>query len=284
MNLVLFYRRALRWGVYWILFLGAALGFILFWRRCADGFPAVGWQLPLTALVFILLSGLLRFVSSMVFTNQYDTRRRIGALLIPTGALYLGAVFRQEAMPELFLMMIVVFTTHFVFWFWALELENKPNHSDKIPSDTKSSADEKALANTSDSASSNQDWSSAAEWDSNPDSAEEPDEDWESQFPEDVSQSWTRQKDDSGVDMQTGWFRVIISAGQKNASINAVFSPPFLQTPQTEYEILDGPEMNVSIPVCLPHGVRIDLRLNSRSPMEQQALIRFTAKEKNRDE
>lgn len=258
MNILAFYRLACRWLVYWTLFLGTALAMTLFWRRMAGGFPVLSWQLPLVILIFVCLSALLRGAVSVAFKNDSKTTQRIGLFLIPVELLFLCGVCRAEAMPEFYLSVIIAFLFHYVFWFWGYdEPSAKPSSVAEI-NDAKESAIE-GLGDAEEDLEESEDY-------------------LESLFPSDVCQQWTRQTGAEGEDVQTGWFRVSFAAHQKHASVNAAFCPPFQSVPETELEIIDGAELTASVGVCYPHGARIDLKLSTPSPLEQTALIRFTAK------
>ena len=259
MDIFTFYRRSLRWLVYWTVFLGAILALTLFWRRMAEGFEVKSWQLALVILIFVCLSAVLRAAVSVAFKNESQTCQRIGLFLIPVELLFLCGVCRTEAMPEFYLSVIIAFLFHYVFWFWGYDESSSKSSSSEIKADVK----EIVVEGVGDAQSD----------------LEESEEDYlETLFPSDVCQQWTRQIGESGEDVQTGWFRVSFAAHQKHATVNAAFCPPFQSVPETKLEIIDGAELTASVSVCYPHGARIDLTLSTPSPLEQTVLIRFTAK------
>ena len=220
----------------------------------------MSWQLPLVILIFVCLSAVLRGAVSVAFKGDSKTTQRIGLFLIPVELLFLCVVCRMEAMPEFYLSVIIAFLFHYVFWFWGYD---DPSAKPALAEEIKADANEIAVEGVGD-----------AEGD-----MEESEEDYlETLFPSDVCQQWTRQTGADGEDVQTGWFRVSFAAHQKHASVNAAFCPPFQCVPETELEIIDGAELTASVGVCYPHGARIDLKLSTPSPLEQTALIRFTAK------
>ena len=261
MDIIAFYRRSLRWFVYWILFLGTVLAITLFWRRMANGFPVMSWQLPLVMLIFVGVSALLRGAVYIAFKNESKTCQRIGLFLVPVELLLLTGVCRTEALPEFYLTVIIAFLFHYVFWFWSYDescsnasvsIENRIEQPDESDKDLE-------LYMTSEDEESEED-------------------DFEALYPADVYQQWTRQIGSEGEDIQTGWFRVSFAAQQRRACVNAAFCPPFEAVPETELEIIDGAELAATVSACYPHGARIELKLSVPSPLEQTALIRFTAK------
>ena len=260
MNILAFYRLSCRWFVYWTLFLGTALAMTLFWRRMAGGFPVMSWQLPLVILIFVGLSAVLRGAVAVAFKGDSKTTQRIGLFLVPVELLFLCGVCRMEAMPEFYLSVIIAFLFHYVFWFWDYD---EPSAKSSPAEEIKNVSEEIAVEGMNDAE----------------DDLEESEGEYlETLFPSDVCQQWTRQTGSEGEDVQTGWFRVSFAAHQKHASVNAAFCPPFQSVPETELEIIDGAELTASVGVCYPHGARIDLKLSTPSPLEQTALIRFTAK------
>ena len=220
----------------------------------------MSWQLPLVILIFVCLSAVLRGAVSVAFKGDSKTTQRIGLFLIPVELLFLCGVCRMEAMPEFYLSVIIAFLFHYVFWFWGYD---DPSAKPAPAEDIKTESEVVAVEGMDESEGD----------------LEESEEDYlETLFPSDVCQQWTRQTGADGEDVQTGWFRVSFAAHQKHASVNAAFCPPFQSVPETELEIIDGAELTASVGVCYPHGARIDLKLSTPSPLEQTALIRFTAK------
>ncbi len=281
MDIISFYRRSLRGGIYWTLAMGTVLGIILFWRRSVNGFTPQGALLPLTVFVFVILSAVLCLICRPLFRAQPKSYQRIGLLLIPVGLLYMGAFIQTDTIPQFLLTVVIGLLFHGIIWFWSDDSLATDNHT--CLTINKNNEIEQHDINKSTDIRKNvpENTNSAIEYEDSEEEIDSQGEYLESEFPENVWQQWTRQKDENGNDVQSGWFRVTLAQGQKIASINAVFCPPFETMPETECALIDGPEMKLEVAVCYLHGARIDLKLYAPSPIEQQVLIQITATEKH---
>jgi hypothetical protein len=75
-------------------------------------------------------------------------------------------------------------------------------------------------------------------------------------------QQLSRLRDRDGVESIAGVLRAEFVAGQRTAELYIGFCPPFEGTPTVEAEQTAGPPARVTTGQCLPHGARIDVRLN----------------------
>ncbi len=56
--------------------------------------------------------------------------------------------------------------------------------------------------------------------------------------------------------------RVTFKPGQRHAAVHVAFCPPFEKLPEVTFEQTAGPSAQIKLGQLLPHGVRLDLKLN----------------------
>jgi hypothetical protein len=93
----------------------------------------------------------------------------------------------------------------------------------------------------------------------------------------DVVQQLTRARAPDGSETLSGWLRVQLAAGQRNASVHVAFCPPFARTPKATLELLDGPEARVKTVQLLPYGARFDLKRTTPAEVSETLLLQIAA-------
>jgi len=80
-----------------------------------------------------------------------------------------------------------------------------------------------------------------------------------------------REVGDDGTEQVVGWSQVVFAPGQRLARVHLAFCPPFARSPICEAETTDGPAANVQVGQLLPHGARLEVRLDE-APAERTIL------------
>jgi hypothetical protein len=80
-----------------------------------------------------------------------------------------------------------------------------------------------------------------------------------------------------GSDVLSGWMRVSMALGQRNASVHLSFCPQFSRAPRVTVKQLEGPRARIKTVQVLPHGARFDLKLAAPSEGPETVLLRFSA-------
>ncbi|MDG2384920.1 MAG: hypothetical protein P8N76_24835 [Pirellulaceae bacterium] len=90
----------------------------------------------------------------------------------------------------------------------------------------------------------------------------------ESELPEEVCQQFVRSTDPELGEIIHGKWRARFQTGQRTESIHLSFCPPLPSAPQLEVETVSGPAASTKPALVVPHGARIDIRLDQ--PAEEQ--------------
>ncbi len=93
--------------------------------------------------------------------------------------------------------------------------------------------------------------------------------DEEPDLPEEVDQQFVRSTDPELGEIIHGKWRARFQMGQRTESIHLSFCPPLAAAPQLEVETVSGPAATTKPSLVVPHGARIDIRLDQ--PAEQQS-------------
>ena len=93
----------------------------------------------------------------------------------------------------------------------------------------------------------------------------------------DFRQQFQRVRDIDGRDRLTGRMRIDLAAGQRTGHLHAAFCPPFEELPVVEAKTLDGPAARVKTAQILPHGIRLDIRLDRPADEASCLYVEFTA-------
>jgi hypothetical protein len=91
-----------------------------------------------------------------------------------------------------------------------------------------------------------------------------------------VIQQITRRRAVDGREALSGWIRVPLAGGQRNASVHVAFCPP-LRAPQMTVQQREGPPARIRAVQVLPYGTRLDVKLVQPSPAAADLLLEFTA-------
>ncbi len=76
---------------------------------------------------------------------------------------------------------------------------------------------------------------------------------------------------DDGADELHGIFRVRFDIGDNRASLFVPFAPGFDFDPAIEYEQVDGPDADIKLAGCFPHGLRLDLKVDQPRRSEDES-------------
>lgn len=96
-------------------------------------------------------------------------------------------------------------------------------------------------------------------------------------FPDDVVQRLTRGRDDEGRETIWGQARAFFDQGQRNASIHLAFCPPLMMTPEVTVDVVDGPPSSAKVALVVPHGARIEVRLECPASTATSVVCEFFA-------
>ena len=93
-------------------------------------------------------------------------------------------------------------------------------------------------------------------------------DDEELELPEGVCQQLVRSFDPTLGETIHGKWRARFQSGQRNESVHLSFCPPLAGSPNLEVETVSGPAASTKPSLVVPHGARIDIRLDE--PAEEQ--------------
>lgn len=95
--------------------------------------------------------------------------------------------------------------------------------------------------------------------------------------PSDVTQQLTRRRTADGLEQLHGWLRACFAPGQRWATVHVAFCPPFVQAPACEAEAVEGPAASVAVGQLVPHGARLDVRLDRPATEPCNVLVELIA-------
>jgi len=96
---------------------------------------------------------------------------------------------------------------------------------------------------------------------------------------ENTMQQMTRERGADGKEIVSGWIRVEFAAGQRHATAHVAICPPFDAAPHCAVEAVDGPSAQVKVAQALPHGARLDLKLDEPAPDATSVVVEFALSE-----
>ncbi|MCE9548393.1 MAG: hypothetical protein K8T25_23205 [Planctomycetia bacterium] len=99
-------------------------------------------------------------------------------------------------------------------------------------------------------------------------------------MPVGVWQQMTRSRRADGRDQCRGQVRAMFAAGQRTEIVHLAFCPPFAGQPQWSAAPVEGPPLSIKQVQVLPHGVRLELRLDQVPRVASAAVVRFAATER----
>jgi len=68
-----------------------------------------------------------------------------------------------------------------------------------------------------------------------------------------------------------------LAVGERNATAHVAFCPPFLESPRISLRQTSGPPGRVRAVQILPHGVRLELKLDHSPRQPQRVAVEFVA-------
>lgn len=97
----------------------------------------------------------------------------------------------------------------------------------------------------------------------------------------DVVQQSTRIRTAAGLDRLSGWLQMSLETGERNATAHIAFCPPFVETPRISLRQTAGPAGRVRAVQILPHGVRLELKLDQSPRQPQRVPVEFVVETRN---
>ncbi len=100
---------------------------------------------------------------------------------------------------------------------------------------------------------------------------------------EQLTQRLSRSKAADGGDRLQGSLRADFAPGSRAASIHVAFCPPFAKLPRFELRQSAGPPLRIQLGQLLPHGARVDLKLNDPARETVAVWLEFSAVDQSLD-
>ena len=98
-----------------------------------------------------------------------------------------------------------------------------------------------------------------------------------------VTQHLVRRLETTGEESISGFLRAAFIPGQQTVNLHVAFCPPVATILTCSAETIDGPAARVRVAQVLPHGARLEVKLDSPATELQHVLIEFSATEPPRD-
>ena len=92
----------------------------------------------------------------------------------------------------------------------------------------------------------------------------------------DVLQEFVRSRQPGGAERLSGWMRVPLVPGQRNASVHLAFCPPFVCTPSVTATQQECPVARIKTAQVLPFGARLELKLAEPSLSDEEVLLEIS--------
>ena len=99
-----------------------------------------------------------------------------------------------------------------------------------------------------------------------------------------VVQQLTRTQTPAGIDRLSGWLQTSLEAAERTSVVHVAFCPPFATAPRIAVRQASGPPARIRSVTILPHGVRLEIKLNFSSREPQRILLEFSAEAGANDE
>jgi hypothetical protein len=94
-----------------------------------------------------------------------------------------------------------------------------------------------------------------------------------------TTQSMNRRRDAAGHETIEGYLRVGFESAQRNAIAHVAICPPFSRTPVCYAEPSSGPDAQVKVAQVLPHGVRLEIKLDQPAREPADVTVEFSIQE-----
>lgn len=101
---------------------------------------------------------------------------------------------------------------------------------------------------------------------------------------EGLLQQLTRRRLDDGCEVLEGWLRVELTAGQRHAAAHVAICPPLAGQPVCYAEQSDGPDAQIKVAQVLPHGARLEVKLDRPQAEASHVDIEFSIQPAAADE
>jgi hypothetical protein len=101
---------------------------------------------------------------------------------------------------------------------------------------------------------------------------------------EGLLQQLTRRRLDDGCEVLEGWLRVELTAGQRHAAAHVAICPPLAGQPVCYAEQSDGPDAQIKVAQVLPHGARLEVKLDRPQSEASHVDIEFSIQPAAADE
>ncbi len=88
-----------------------------------------------------------------------------------------------------------------------------------------------------------------------------------------------RRREDDGRQSIEGFTRVDFEAGQRHAVAHVAICPPLPRVPVCYAEPCSGPDAEANVAQVLPHGVRIEVKLDRLAGQPEQVIVEFSIQE-----
>jgi hypothetical protein len=92
-----------------------------------------------------------------------------------------------------------------------------------------------------------------------------------------IIQQSTRSRCGDGTDRLAGWLQISLATGERNATAHVGFCPPFSAVPKISLRQMSGPAGRVRAVQILPHGVRLELKLDHSPRHAECVSVEFVA-------
>ena len=96
-------------------------------------------------------------------------------------------------------------------------------------------------------------------------------------LPDGVTQQLIRSGDEANGESLSGLARTTFAPGELVQQVHIAFCPPFVDRPQLEAYVVDGPEATLKVAQLESFGTRLELRLPPRPQEMQQVVVGFEA-------
>ena len=92
-----------------------------------------------------------------------------------------------------------------------------------------------------------------------------------------VVQQQTRTHLANGIDRLSGWLQMSLATSERNLTAHIAFCPPFIEAPKISLRQTAGPAGRIRAVQILPHGVRLELKLDFAPRQPQRVSVEFVA-------
>lgn len=96
-------------------------------------------------------------------------------------------------------------------------------------------------------------------------------------LPPEATQRLTRSRTELGQDLLAGSLRARFAPQQRNETLHVAFCPPFARIPELQCRQVSGPTVRIKTTQVLPHGIRLELKLDAALDEEAEVIVEFSA-------